>query len=293
MPQHRFRLPDRDRSQARWGVVSILVHGLLAVFLLTLVGGRVATRKTVRYIDLGVPSGARQVALPSLGDGPPSVPLASRPAPEPSPSSDARVLPRVDIAPEVAPIGVSPPKFSDYDPVLGMTPRIGLDQGDGRFWVRPLDARLGITGASDPLTHAAKVDSAVTARILAFIDTMPPDSFAAAKIPKWMATDENGKTWGVDGNWVYLGDFKIPSAILALIPAPQGNYYQAKDAEALARVREQIIYSARVANNRADFKKYVKEIRKRKDAEREARKKARKLAEEAAKKPAKKDTIKP
>ncbi len=291
MPRRSFRLPDPDKSQARWGVASTLIHAVVAAILVSWVGHSVVTRTTIRFIDLGAPTGTRQSAVPVFADGPPSAPAVA-PAREPSPSGAVRVVPRVDIVPEVAPIGVPDRRFSDYDPILGRTPLVGLEYGDGRFWVGPLDARLGLSGSSDPLTHAEKVDSALKARILAFIDTLPPDGFRTADIPKW-TRDIDGKTWGVDEKWVYLGDLKIPSAILALIPAPQGNYYQAKDAQALAAVREQIIYSARVADNRADFNRYVKEIRKRKDAEREARKRAKLIVEEIAKKPAKRDTIIP
>lgn len=292
MPRHNFRLPDPDKSQARWGVASTLIHAAVAAILVSLVGHSVVTRTTIRFIDLGAPTGTRQSAVPAFVNGPPAA-RATAPARDPSPSDRVRVIPRVDIVPEVAPIGLPDRRFSDYDPILGRTPLVGLDYGDGRFWVAPLEARLGLIGdSSNPLTHAEKVDSALKARILAFIDTMPPDGFRTADIPRW-TRDIDGKTWGVDEKWVYLGDLKIPSAILALIPAPQGNYYQAKDAQALAAVREQIIYSARIADNKADFNRYVKEIRKRKDAEREARKRAKLIVEEIAKKPAKRDTVIP
>jgi hypothetical protein len=112
------------------------------------------------------------------------------------------------------------------------------------------------------------VDSAVRAKLLAFIDTIPADSFATPRVSPWV-TEINGQKWGVDGSWVYLGGLKLPTILLALLPLPQGNYQQAREAQELQRIREQIIQAAWQAETNADFRRYVKEIRERKDRERE------------------------
>jgi hypothetical protein len=88
-------------------------------------------------------------------------------------------------------------------------------------------------------------------------------------------TEIDGQKWGVDGAWIYLGGLKIPSAILALIPLPQGNYDANKRNAELQRIREDIMQAARRAESMEQFKRYVKETRERKDAEREARKNQR------------------
>jgi hypothetical protein len=111
------------------------------------------------------------------------------------------------------------------------------------------------------------VDSAVRAKLFAFIDTIPADSFATPAVRPWV-TEINGQKWGVDGSWIYLGGLKLPSILLALLPLPQGNYQQAREAQDLARIREQILQAAWQAQTNADFRKYVKEIRERKDRER-------------------------
>jgi hypothetical protein len=90
---------------------------------------------------------------------------------------------------------------------------------------------------------------ALRERMKAYIDTMPRDSFALPPPPRW-TTEIGDDQWGIDGQWIYLGDFKIPTALLALIPLPQGNYDQAQAA--------------------AEFRNYVEELRKRRAAEREA-----------------------
>ncbi len=83
----------------------------------------------------------------------------------------------------------------------------------------------------------------------------------------------------------------MPSAILALLPLPQGNYDRAKEEAQLMRIREDIIRAARQAETNADFRRYVKEIRERKDAERAERLRREKAIADLAKKPATKDTI--
>ena len=123
---------------------------------------------------------------------------------------------------------------------------------------------------------------------------MPPDSFAVGGMPSWV-TEKNGKKWGIDGSWIYLGDVKIPSALMALLgllPIPQGNYELAKQERELGAVREQIMRQAQQVETTTDIRRYIREIRERKDREREE---ARRLAEaqEAARSGVKKDTIKP
>jgi hypothetical protein len=195
------------------------------------------------------------------------------------------------VTPRVVPIGVTrrPTTLDEYDPIVGSAPVIGSSTGTGKLWVGPLEGRIGVVGPSpDMATHVARVDSAVKAIVLAFIDTMPADSFFTPPMSApWVTETEDGKTWGVDQGWIYLGDFKLPSPLLALIPLPQGNIDLARQEANLMRIRDQIMRAARQAQTNEDIRKYIKEIRQRKDAEREARLAA------AAKKGVKRDTIKP
>ena len=147
---------------------------------------------------------------------------------------------------------------------------VGPEYGDGRVWVRTAEAELGVVGPSpDRRTHAERIEAAVRERMKAYIDTMPRDSFALPPPPRW-TTEIGEDTWGMDGTWIYLGDFKIPTALLALIPLPQGNYEQAQAAAELQYMREDIINAARRAETAAEFRDYVKALRERRDAEREA-----------------------
>jgi hypothetical protein len=214
---------------------------------------------------------------------------------EPAAVGDSAIGVSFVVAPRVVPIGIPPRHLARHNPVLGSVPVIGSSYGTGRFWVGPLEGRLGVIGASpDPSTHAARVDSAVQAKIMEYLAALPPDSFAVPEVPSWV-TEINGKKWGVDGKYVYLGDLKLPAPILALLgllPLPQGNYERAREARELQRVREEIIRAARQAETNADFRRYVKAIRARKDAEREAERRDKLAeAEREARKPVKRDTI--
>ena len=95
--------------------------------------------------------------------------------------------------------------------------------------------------------HLARVDDALRERLKGFIDELPRDTFALPPPPVW-TTNVDGATWGMDGQWIYLGDFKIPAAALALLsllPLPQTDYDRQKEAAELSRIREDIIRTAR------------------------------------------------
>ena len=296
MRELRFQLPDPEPPQPGWGIVGLVLN-LAVILLLAGTVGRTVTRAVIRPHDLGTGlSGVRELVLPAYR-GPVTVadlPPIRKNVVGPELVDSAPGGGMIAYAPRVVPIGIPPAVkgLDRYDPVIGTAPRIGVARGSGRLWVRPLEGRIGVIGPSpDIATHVARVDSAIRAKIMAFIDTMPIDSFATPPlVTPWVTETEDGKTWGMDPAWIYLGDFKIPSALLALIPMPQGNIDLARREGELMRIREEIMFAAQQAQNNEDFRHYVKEIRKRKDAEREER---RRLIAEQAKKGVKKDTIKP
>jgi hypothetical protein len=169
---------------------------------------------------------------------------------------------------------------------IGTRRRLGPAYADGLLWIDPFDAALGVIGPSESrVIHVARLDAALRERIKGFIDSMPRDSFALPPPSMWTTT-VGESTWGLDQNWLYLGDFKVPSAVLALLsllPLPNVDYDRAKDAANLARVREDIIRTARMMEDAEMFKDYVRQLRERKDRERDERNAAT----------AKKDTVKP
>ncbi len=288
MRQLNFRLPDPEPPQPGWGVVGIVLNVAALLLLTATVGRTVVTRigpaptdpgggfTVLREFELTPYIESESVALPGTAGAISDV-------------ADTASGPAFVVTPRVVPIGVQrrPTTLAEYDPVVGSAPIIGTSTGTGKLWVGPLEGRIGVVGPSPNVaTHVARVDSAIKALVLAFIDTMPADSFFTPPMAApWVTQTEDGKTWGVDQSWIYLGDFKLPSPLLALIPLPQGNIDLARQEGNLLRIRDQIMRAARQAQTNEDMRHYIKEIRKRKDAEREA-----KLA---AQKGVKRDTIKP
>ncbi|HXV87160.1 MAG TPA: hypothetical protein VD793_10695 [Gemmatimonadales bacterium] len=264
-----FRGPEWRSRLAGVGV-SLLIHLAALVVLVTL------------YHPTPV---ERRVTLIPLEVGQPLVPPRIQAPPprrvEPPRAEQRTAVPPlppevVDIPPPPAAGPVGP---RDSVGVGGPAPiargRLEPSYGDGRLWIPPVDVlQLGrvLPQAPSGPVGVGQLDSLVTARLLAFLDSMPPDSFAPPQAPRW-TTEIGGQTWGIDGRWIYLGPVKLPAALLALLPIslPQGNYDQIRAAADLQRMREDILRAAQRAETAAEFNRYVQELRKRRDAEREQR----------------------
>jgi len=277
--------PEPPRSHPGWAVASVVAHAALVAVLLQISSSPVhdpsasyipyapVRRGPLVYIDIPyVPDGGGGVG-PAAGAGAQRGP---EPTPAPGAAEPGGGMP-LRIQPDSAPgPGVVAPTRG-----LGEGPgrrRLGPAYGDGRVWVRPLDAiaaaMVGSGDGSDTVdarTHVARIDSAIAARIAAFLDTLGPDPMGTPSPARQWVTEINGHKWGLDGSWIYLGNLKLPSAILALIPLPQGNYELAQRDAELQRIRLDIMQSARRAESAEQFKKYVEETRKRRDAERDAK----------------------
>lgn len=273
-----------------WAVVSGLLH-IVVIGLLVVYSGPTFKRVTVTFVEIGGGLEVREIELPPVegggraearAGGRADRDLAPREVALVPPTETPSALPplRKDEArPREGPPGEEPPEAEEPAAAgrLGFGPGrriLGPRLGDGRLWVRPRDAILAAIvealgeGPIDGETHFERLDSAIAARILAFVDTLARDSLETPKPPSW-TTEIAGETWGIDGNWIYLGGLKLPTMILALLPLPQGNYEQAQQAAELARIRQNIIRAAQRAQDMAQFKRYVQETRRRREAERE------------------------
>jgi hypothetical protein len=263
----------RSTGRSRlWFVLSTVFHVLAIAGLILLF--RPHPPRTITYIDLGGP----EEQMPAYQG-----PANGGPAGGRTPAARPRQAPAILEAPTVA-VGVPLAKDTvtvvlsngeeDTDTLPADTHRqLGPQFGDGRLWVRPGEAAAGRVPARNAVDsmpmHVARIDSALAEKIRSYIDTVPPDSFAIRAAPKW-TTQIAGKTWGIDGKWIYLGGMKIPTAVLALLPLPQqaaGSYDLAQREARLEAMRRDIIEAARRAADAVEFKKYVKELRERKEAE--------------------------
>jgi hypothetical protein len=91
--------------------------------------------------------------------------------------------------------------------------------------------------------------------------------------PSWTVRGEDGKpTWGLDASGLYVAGIKIPTVALALLGSllPPGNYDEAVRQRHLADMRSDLMQAAARAQNLEQFRRYVHELRARKQAEREA-----------------------
>jgi hypothetical protein len=279
----RFCLPPPKRGNPLWSVASLVLHAILTVVLVRVAGptflNTVTGPRAISFAPISLEQRPREVAMPQYGGVPEGAATGG------SGGRFIGILPTARIDTVLPPPGPAflvtrplPPRDPEAEESALLPPGpvgyrlVGPEYGEGRVWVRTAEAELGVVGASPDLrTHAERVQAAVRDRIKAYIDTMPRDSFALPPPPRW-TTEVGDDKWGMDGTWLYLGDFKIPTALLALLPLPQGNYDAAQDAAELQRMREEILDVARRSESAAEFRKYVDELRRRKQEERDAAK---------------------
>lgn len=288
----RQRMPEGRGAWLRRGAAgtafSVLVHlAVLSVLLAIATEPARSPRVTLIPLEVGAPENrVTPYLIPAPAGRPAFVPrarpttgLGARVLPEPTPVTRPSLRQTVEPRERVLPADSS--RVTVVAAPRTTTRRLlRPGYGDGRLWVPPIDVlELGRPLPAAPPAAAegpptvAQLDSTITARLRAFLDTLPRDSFAPGQAPSW-TTEISGRTWGLDGKWIYLGGLKLPAALLALLPFPQGNIDQSRAANELMRYREDIMQAAQRAETAAEFKKYVNELRKRKDQEREAKRKA-------------------
>src|SRR6058998_1644658 len=149
---------------------------------------------------------------------------------------------------------------------------------DGRLWVLPRPALPEVV--ADALYGEPDLrDSVAVGRLRAMVDTLNRqlDSLQIARKPPSWTANVAGEKFGIDGSNIYIGPIRIPTAALALLGnlLPQGNYDESRRARQLADMRADLLQAARRAETMDQFKKYVKELRARKQAERDAQKRAK------------------
>ena len=159
------------------------------------------------------------------------------------------------------------------------TPRSGWilppQLGDGRLWVSPRPA-LPVEVADAIYGEHPAQDSMLVRRLRAMVDSLNLVIDAvqrAHQLPSWTTKGDNGKPmWGIDQGGIYVAGVKIPTAGLALLGSllPPGNYDESVRQRHLADMRDDIMRAAARAQNFDDFRRYVRELRARKQAERDA-----------------------
>jgi hypothetical protein len=196
--------------------------------------------------------------------------LSTRREPVPPPTAPPPAIP--------APVdtGVTLPAYDPNANRVVPAPQVG----DGRLWVSPrpglpapvADALYGDTTGR----HAAAVD-----RLRAMVDSLNQVLDQVQREhqrPSWTigGTPEQ-PTWGIDSAYIHVAGIKIPTMALALLGnlLPQGNFDETMRARQLQYMREDLLQAAARAQSFQQFRRYVRELRERKQAERDAEQRRR------------------
>jgi hypothetical protein len=122
-----------------------------------------------------------------------------------------------------------------------------------------------------PKTEQQRLDSALYATLARHMDSVAANTSVPNKFERgdW-TVGKGGSKFGVDQQYIHLGPFKIPSALLALLPLNQmqANPIAMDRARNANYMRNDIMYHAQAAMNEEQFRKAVAAIRARKDRER-------------------------
>ncbi|HEY7685627.1 MAG TPA: hypothetical protein VH833_05905 [Gemmatimonadales bacterium] len=181
-----------------------------------------------------------------------------------------------DTLPSAAPTPSPPPAAARVR--LGFI--VPPSAGDGRLWVSPRPALPGDIAAALYEDRAPR-DSMVVRRLRAMVDSLNVIIDAEQRDnrpPSWTVRGEDGKpTWGLDASGLYVAGIKIPTVALALLGSllPPGNYDEAVRQRHLADMRSDLMQAAARAQNLEQFRRYVRELRARKQAQREAERQQR------------------
>jgi hypothetical protein len=133
---------------------------------------------------------------------------------------------------------------------------------DPRIELKPNALRL-------PLSMAQKNDSAVKAIYMAYREAEIAAEENRGRSPRDWTIERNGQKYGLDSQYIYLGKFKVPSAILAALPFNYGGVDGARIIQARNAnwIRDDIMSHSQ-GMSEDDFRAAIKRIRERKDRER-------------------------
>lgn len=287
-PSAQEREQRRRRRSGPATAISIVLHAILIAVLLNalkvpdiieriLQNGR-NNRPVEEHVIYSVlpPAGPSSTTQPGrVRRVPPRIPAPSAPpliAPHEVPSELPPVSPETPPAtqPTAGGTGVSGTLGGGSGPTRGIRPTYE----DPRVWVG--DPALIYA----PKTETERLDSAVASTLARKIDSLNANSYSPNKFERgdW-TVGHGGQKWGIDQQYIHLGRFSLPTALLALLPfnKMQTNPIEMERERTQAAMHDDIMYHAQAALNEAEFRKAVKAIRERKDRERkEAQEKKKK-----------------
>ncbi|HYK09261.1 MAG TPA: hypothetical protein VEV39_00505 [Gemmatimonadales bacterium] len=241
-------------------MIAIAIHVVAIVVLITMPFAHRTQPDVITIIPLDRPSpayaGTFQRSAPQGGYG------AARPqppAPVQAPAPKLQTPASVAAVPETT---SGPPRESRGLPI----PQLG----SGVLWVAPrppLPGDVADVMYNDTLAR----DRPVVQRLKAMVDSLNvilDEQRGQTRKPSW-TTEVAGKEFGIDSQYIHVAGIAIPTAALALLPIrlPEGNYDEYRRSRQLEMMRQDLLYSAMRTQTLADFRRYVHELRERKQAE--------------------------
>ena len=242
-------------------IIAMLVRFLISpnMIWLMLGGGRAAPVPTERIGFLRLPKAkGTPVIGKSGGDNRPVTKTApiKLVAPTAVPSTLPAVAPSTQQQQQEAGSG---PLVGTGGPARGIKP----SYNDPRLWPAPGDI------VSAPKTPTQRLDSVIADIIKPYNDSMAIVN--GQRKPGDWTFDHDGKKYGIDPQYIHLGKFSIPTAILGLLPINmQANPTLAARNKIQDQLHSDIMSQAQRGMNEADFRKAVKSIRERKEREKAA-----------------------
>lgn len=156
---------------------------------------------------------------------------------------------------------VTGPLRGGTGPTLGVQP----NYDDPRVWTS--DATFYYA----PKTAEERLDSAVLAGLMRHMDSVATNAYTPNKFERgdWTVGKGDSK-YGIDQQYIHIGRFRIPTAILALLPTPymQANPIATDRDRNAAWMHADILTHAQAQMNEDQFRKAVRDIRDRKERER-------------------------
>jgi len=198
--------------------------------------------------------------------------IAPTPAPILAPSVIPTTLPPIP-APTAAPGSPTGSSTGTGGAPAGVATGIEPTMPDPRIELKPNSLRL-------PLSMAQKNDSAVKAIYMAYREAEIASEENRGRSPRDWTIERNGQKYGLDSQYIYLGKFKVPSAILAALPFNYGGVDGRRIIDGRnATWIQNDIYEHSQGLSEDDFRAAIKRIRERVDRE-------KKEADEAKARPA-------
>ena len=181
------------------------------------------------------------------------------------------IAPPPPAAPAPPDTGTTMPAFDPNANRVSLAPQVG----DGRLWVSP---RPGLPAAVADAIYGDTVGRRLGAidRLKVMVDSLNQvlDQMQRDRQrPKWTFGGTPDKPeWGLDSAYIHVAGVKIPTMVLALLGnlLPQGNFDEELRARQLNDMRADLLRAADRAQTLQQFRRYVRELRERKQAERDA-----------------------